>query len=230
MIACTVCGTQNDEFGVVCVSCKSFLQMKVDNLNLFETLWSLMEEPRAAFRRIALARHKNYVILLSSLLGMAMVYLVIWLKTLGARFPNFAVLIGSGLVIGPLAGVLLTFLFSLIVHRAGRLLGGTGTYRNVRAATVYASVPIVYSLVLVFPIEIAVFGPYFFSDNPPPLVINPVAYIVLLGFDAAAIVWSLVLLIEGAVVVNGFSRGKAAVLAAIMVSLTSLAVYGLGFA
>ena len=230
MIACTVCGTQNDEFAVVCVSCKSFLQMKVDNLNLFETLWSLMETPRAAFRRIALARHKNYVILLSCLLGMAIVYLVIWLKTLGTRFPSFALLVGAGIVLGPFAGVLFTFLFSFVVHRVGRLLGGTGSYRNVRAATVYASVPIVYSLVLVFPIEIAVFGPYFFSDNPPPLVINPVAYIALLGFDAAAMVWSLALLIEGTIVVNGFSRGRASVLAAIIVSLTSLAVYGLRFA
>ena len=230
MIACTVCGTQNDEFAVVCVSCKSFLQTKVDNLNLFETLWSLMETPRAAFRRIALARHKNYVILLSCLLGMAVVYLVIWLKTLGARFPNLALLVGAGFVIGPFAGVLFTFLFSFLVHRVGRLLGGTGSYRNVRAAIVYAMVPIVYSLVLVFPIEIALFGPYFFSDNPPPLVINPVAYIVLLGFDAAAMIWSLVLLIEGTVVVNGFSRGKAAALAAVLVSLISLAVYGLRFA
>ena len=230
MIACTVCGTQNDEFAVVCVSCKSFLQTKVDNLNLFETLWSLMETPRAAFRRIALARHKNYVILLSCLLGMAVVYLVIWLKTLGARLPNLALLVGAGFVIGPFAGVLFTFLFSFLVHRVGRLLGGTGSYRNVRAAIVYAMVPIVYSLVLVFPIEIALFGPYFFSDNPPPLVINPVAYIVLLGFDAAAMIWSLVLLIEGTVVVNGFSRGKAAALAAVLVSLISLAVYGLRFA
>ena len=46
----------------------------------------------------------------------------------------------------------------------------------------------------------------------------------------AAILWSLALLMEGAVVVNGFSRGKAAVLAGIMVSLASLAVYGLRFA
>jgi hypothetical protein len=204
--------------------------MKVDNLNLFETLWSLMETPRAAFRRIALARHKNYVILLSCLLGIAFVYSLIWFRSLGTRFPNFALLMGAGLIIGPFAGVLFTFLFSLLVHRVGRLLGGTGSYRNVRAATVYASVPIVYSLVLVFPIEIAVFGPYFFSDNPPPLVINPVAYIFLLGLDGAAIVWSLVLLIEGTVVVNGLSRGKAMVLAAIMVSLMSLAVYGLRFA
>jgi hypothetical protein len=230
MIACTVCGTQNDEFAVVCVSCKSFLQMKVDNLNLFETLWSLMETPRVAFRRIALARHKNYVIFLSSLLGIAIVYSVFWFKNLGSRFPDFALLMGAGLVLGPFVGVLFTFLFSLLVHRVGRLLGGTGSYRNVRAATVYASVPIIYSLVLVFPIEIAVFGPYFFSDNPPPLVINPVAYIALLGFDGAAIFWSLALLTEGIVVVNGFSRRKAFVLAAIMVTLTSLAIYGLRFA
>jgi hypothetical protein len=61
-------------------------------------------------------------------------------------------------------------------------------------------------------------------------VIDPVAYIVLLGFDGAAVLWSLALLIEGTVVVNGFSRVKAAILAAIMVSLTSLAVFSLRFA
>ena len=230
MIACTVCGTQNDEFAVICVSCKGFLQTKVDNLNLFETLWSLMETPGAAFRRIALSRHKNYVVFLSCLLGMAIVYSVIWFKTLGSRFPDFALLVGSGVILGPFVGVLFTLVFSFLVHRVGRILGGTGSFRNVRAATVYAFVPIVYSLVLVFPIEIAIFGTYFFSDNPPPLVINPAAYIVLLGLDGAALVWSLLLLIEGTVVVNGFTRGKAAVVAAVMLALSSLAVYGLRFA
>jgi hypothetical protein len=230
MIACTVCGTQNDEFAAVCVSCKSFLQTKVDNLNLFETLWSLMESPRATFRRIALARHKNYVILLSCLLGMAIVYSAIWLKSLGTRVPDFALLMGAGLVAGPPVGIIFTFLFSFLVHRMGRLLGGTGTYRNVRAATIYASVPVVYSLIFVFPVEIAIFGPYFFSDNPPPLVINPAAYIVLLGFDGAAVLWSLALLIEGTVVVNGFGRGKGVLVALIMVALTSAAVFGLRLA
>jgi hypothetical protein len=229
MIECTVCGTQNDQFAVVCVSCKSFLQTKVDNLNLFETLWGLMESPRAAFRRIALARNKNYVLLLSCLLGIAIVYFVLWFKNLGNRFPDFALLLGAGIVAGPLVGIVCAYLYSLLVHLLGRLLGGHGSYRNVRAAAVYASVPIVYSLFLVFPIEIAIFGPYFFSDNPPPLVIDPAADIVLLGFDCIAALWSLVLLIEGSVVVNGFGRGKAVILAAVVVSLTSLALYGLRF-
>ncbi|HTO93480.1 MAG TPA: Yip1 family protein [Bacteroidota bacterium] len=227
MIACSVCGTPNDDFAVVCVSCKSFLQAKVDNLNLFETLWALMESPRAAFRRIALARNKNYVIVLSSLAGIAGVYAVIWFRTLGPRFPNLAWLVGAGVLFGPPAGILLVFMLSLVVHAVGKLLGGHGTYRNVRAVVTYAAVPVVYSLVLVFPVEIALFGTYFFSNNPPPLVINPAAYIVLLGMDGAALVWSLALLVEGTVVVNGFGRGRAIVVACAVIGLTSLAAFGL---
>jgi hypothetical protein len=218
---------QNDDFAVVCVSCKSFLQTKVDNLNLFETLWSLMESPRAAFRRIALARHKNYVILLSSLLGVAMVYAFFWFRTMGERFGNLALLVGAGLVVGPAAGVVFVLLFSFLLLLSGRMLGGRGSYRNVRAAAVYASAPIVYTLVFVFPIEIALFGLYFFSDNPPPLVINPVAYLVLLGMDGAAVLWSLLLLVEGAGVVNGFGRWRALAASAIVLSLASLAVFSL---
>jgi len=125
-----------------------------------------METPRVAFRRIALARHKNYVILLSCLLGMAMVYLVIWLKTLGARFPNFALLVAAGFVIGPLAGVLFTYLFSVLVHRVGRLLGGPDrTETCVQQWCTHRYRSSIRSC-FVFPIEIAVFGPYFFSDNP----------------------------------------------------------------
>ena len=227
MIACTVCGTANDEFAVVCASWKSFLQAKVDNLNLFETLWALMESPRAAFRRIALARNKNYVILLAALSGIACVYAVIWFRTMGPRFPNLAFLVGSGLLAGPPAGILLISVLSVVVHRLGKLLGGHGSYRNVRAVVTYAAVPIVYSLVVVFPVEIALFGTYFFSNNPPPLVINPAAYIVLLGMDGAAVLWSLVLLVEATMVVNGFGRGKALIVTCAVVCLTSLAAFGL---
>ncbi|HUI08810.1 MAG TPA: YIP1 family protein [Bacteroidota bacterium] len=186
-----------------------------------------MESPRAAFRRIALARNKNYVIVLSSLLGIAGVYAVIWLRALGPRFPNLAFLVGAGILAGPPLGIVLVLLLSVLVHRLGRLLGGRGTYRNVRAVVAYAAVPVVYSLVIVFPVEIALFGTYFFSNNPPPLVINPAAYVVLLGMDGAALLWSLALLVEATVVVNGFGRGKALIVASAVICLTSLAAFGL---
>ena len=227
MISCTVCGAQNDNLAVVCVACKSFLQTKVDNLNLFETLWGLLESPRGTFRRIALARHKNYSLLLSSFLGMGIIYTVFWYKNLGEKFSNLATLVGAGLIAGPFAGLLFVLVFSVLIHRIGRFLGGTGTFRNMHAVTAYASAPIVYAVIFVFPIEIAIFGTYFFGNNPPPLVINPVIYLVLIGFDLVAIVWSWVLLIEGTVVANGLSRGKAFRLTAVMMGMTALAAWGI---
>ncbi|HXX64954.1 MAG TPA: Yip1 family protein, partial [Bacteroidota bacterium] len=161
MISCSVCGAENDPLAVVCKSCKSFLQAKVDNLNLFETLWGLMESPGATFRRIALARHKNYVIFLSSLLGISVVYAAFWYMNLGVKFSNLAILVGGGLLIGPIVGQLFTLVFCLLMHRIGRLLGGSGSFRNMHAVTAYSSSPIAYSLVFVFPIEIAIFGIYF---------------------------------------------------------------------
>jgi hypothetical protein len=210
-----VCGAQNDDLTVVCSSCKSYLQTKVDNLNLFETLWGLMESPRATFKRIALARHKNYVLLLSCLLGAALVYGIFWFMTMGPKFSNVATLIVTGVVIGPPAGVLFVVVFSAGLRVIGRMLGGRGSFRNVMGTVAYASAPIVYSLVFVFPIEIAIFGIYFFSDNPPPLAINPFLYLALLSLDVVAFVWSGVLLIVGSGVAMALPRVKAVALSVI---------------
>ncbi|HXX63872.1 MAG TPA: YIP1 family protein, partial [Bacteroidota bacterium] len=142
-------------------------------------------------------------------------------------FSNLAIIVGGGLLIGPIVGQLLTLLFSLLMHRIGRLLGGSGSFRNMHAVTAYSSSPIAYSLVFVFPVEIAIFGIYFFANNPPPLVINPVAYVVLLGLDGVAVLWSWLLFIEGTIVANGFGRGKAVALSVIMLVVAALAAYGI---
>jgi hypothetical protein len=213
MIICTVCGAQNDALAIVCSSCKSFLQTKVDNLNLFETLWGLMETPGATFRRIALARHKNYTVLLSSLLGCSLVFGVVWYKALGASFANLAMLVLSGAVAGPPVGTAFVVLLALLIRALGRIVGGKGSFKNVFAAVAYAASPVVYSLVLVFPIQIAIFGIYFFGNNPPPAVINPALYYVLVGIDGAAVLWSGMLLAAGLPVALGISRGRGAALA-----------------
>ena len=64
-----------------------------------------------------------------------------------------------------------------------RVTGRKIAPRNAFALFAYAATPIVLSLVIVFPIEIAVFGVYLFDTNPPPMVLNPIAFIVLVGLD-----------------------------------------------
>jgi hypothetical protein len=230
MITCTVCGHPNDDLAVTCISCKSYLQAKVDNLDLFATFWGLAEAPRKTFKRIVLARTKNYVILLSSLLGMSIAFAVSWYMNLGRLFKNPLVLVLGGIMAGPFIGTLWVLLVSLILVRTSRVMHGKATLRNTYAVVAYASMPVIFSLVLVFPVELAIFGQYLFDNNPPPLVINPVLYVALLGFDAVAVCWSWFLLVEGTVVANGFSRGKAVVITLILAFFTGVAAFALRFA
>jgi hypothetical protein len=208
----------------VCSHCKGYLQGRVDALNLFETLWGLVESPRRTFRRILLARHKNYVFLLSSLFGMALVYAILWVRHLGNVFPDPAVLAGAGLLLGPPVGVaaiaLLAGAWTLVLRRAGGKVG----YRNVHAVTAYATMPVVCSLLILFPAELAVFGFDIFRTNPHPMIINPSAYLTLVGLDVLAVGWSWVLMVEGIIAAGGFTRIRAVVVALIVLLLCGAVV------
>jgi hypothetical protein len=213
MITCQVCGTGNDDLAVVCRSCKGFVQGKVDTLNLFETLWGLMDSPSRTFKKIALARSKNYVLLLAAVCGIAAVYAAFWAVQIGRRIEGLVSILGIGFAAGVPAGIIGLLLLSVVLRAAARALGGTGTVRNVFAVCAYASAPIVLSLAVVFPVEIALFGIYLFDRNPSPMVLKPVPYVVLAVIDASALLWSFVLLGIGLKVATGLPRGRVAALA-----------------
>jgi hypothetical protein len=227
MVKCPVCGSENDSFASVCTSCKAFVQAKVDTLDLFRTIWGLLESPGATFRRIALAREKNYVFALSGLFGISLVYAIMWYQNFGAKIPELVMLLGVGIPVGLLLGILLVLLFAWILTVLGRFAGGKASFRNMRAVTAYASVPVLASLVCIFPLEVAIFGKYFFDNNPPPLVMNPIVYITLLGFDALAALWSFVLLLIGTGVAAGIGRVRSVVVCLVVPALLALLVFGI---
>jgi hypothetical protein len=229
VIACGICGAENDEFATVCRTCRSFLQAKVDTLDLFSTLWGLMEAPQRTFRRIVLSRHKNYVIPLCVLFGAAMVYDVLWLGNLGSRFAGLGQVLLFGLLAGIVAGFLLIGLLALLLTAGGRAIGGKGTFRRLFAVTAYAWSPVAVSLWVTLPIEIGIFGIYFFDHNPSPYVINPVSYIIVSVMHGLAVLAALILLAIGTKVVHGFSIARGAtVIAFVIGALGAGAVYGIG--
>jgi hypothetical protein len=221
MITCAVCGTPNNDLALKCSSCRSFLQSKIDALDLFQTLWQLIESPGAAFKRIVLATHKNYVILLGSLLGVAVVYAGLWYRSLGFQFSNVLTLAATGLVVGPPVGILLALLTSVLLTQSARIFRWHASFRNMFAVVAYASVPILYSLVFIFPLEIAIFGLDFFGQNPSPMVIKPVVYVMLLSFDAMGVVWSSFLLVVGVSVAAGTTRLNSLLLMGIVCAVVS---------
>jgi Yip1 domain len=227
MITCPVCGHHNDDLTVLCTSCHSYIQSKVDNLDLFKTMWQLIETPRLAFKRIILSNHKNYVLLLSSMFGISAVFGVVWVKTLGPQFGNLFTLIGSVSLVGIPFGITIVVLLSLVLILQINILKGKAGFKNAVAVVAYAGIPVVLSLVFVFPLEIAVFGIDFFGNNPPPNVLNPLVYMALLGFDGLAIGWSFVLLYHGIGVLSGFARVRALISTAVVALVPGMVTYGL---
>ncbi len=229
MIRCSVCGTENDDLAVLCKNCKSYLQTKVDTLDLFGMMWMLIETPRRAMKRIVLARYKNYAYFLSALFGISLVYTVMWYRNLGKVFNDLFILLLGGILAGPVVGIVFALLCSVVLALFARMLGGKATVRNTFAVMAYSTVPIVFSLVFILPIEVAVFGLSFFDNNPPPLVLKPVEYVVLIGLDILATIWSWFLLVEGIVVANGFTRLKSAMAGILVLVLAGLSAVGLHY-
>lgn len=208
MIRCPVCGADNNELNLVCSVCRSYLQTKVDALDLFSTMWGIIEAPQQTFKKIVIARHKNYVFFLTALFGISIVYGVFWLRNIGEWFVNLLTLLGSGFLLGVPVGLVLGVAIASVLKILSKILGGGVSLRNMFAITAYASVPIVLSLVFVLPVEVALFGREFFNNNPSPMVLKPVIYTLLLSFNGASILWSLILLAEGTALANGFRRLK----------------------
>ena len=229
MITCSVCGRENDELRTLCLSCKSFIQGRVDALNLFETIWGIIESPGITFRRIVLAKHKNYTIFLSSIAGVTLVFYVAWYKHVADRLQSLLPIVGTALIVGPLAGISFVLALAYIIRFVSKKLGGDPGLKNLFAALAYGTVPLCFSLVFLIPVEIAVFGSDFFGTNPPPMTIRPVEYSVLLALKSVSALWMLFLLVHGTMAANAFPKKKIFSVSLILVALFVGVVTALNF-
>ena len=197
MITCPVCRTQNHHLNVVCVSCGGFVQGRVDNLDLFSTIWKLIENPRAAFLSISLARYKNYSTIVPSVAGIGLVFAFFWFIKAGDHTSSAFNLLSGGTVAGPPVGVILIATMTTLAGIVLRISGIPVRFRNLYAVLAYSLVPVVLSVFFVLPLEIFTFGRYFFSLNPPPWLLKPVSYylFVSLGYIVAA--WTIYLAVTG---------------------------------
>lgn len=197
VIQCPVCAAVNDNRQVRCSTCKAYIQARVDVLHLFDTIWGLIERPSRTFQRIIISAHKNYVVLLGSLVGIRCMFLAFSLFGYRSTFDHLPAGLGAGIVAGIPAGLLGIAFLSGCALVVARSMGGSGTWKNMNAVIAYACIPLALNLVLVFPVHIAVFGFDHFGTNPHPFRIQPAAYALLAGMDVTAVLWTLALLTIG---------------------------------
>lgn len=193
MIVCPVCTAQNEDLAVRCSSCGSYVQDRVPTLDLFATMWLIIESPRTAFRRIIIAEHKNYVVLLGLFLGISAVFTLFWAHRFGDEFDNLFPLLLFGTFFGGLAAVPLVFLWTGMNHLLAKAARGKGSFRESYGVSGWSLVPVMLAAVFVLPLELATLGLHLFSANPTAYQLKPEVTMVLLGLDAAAVAWTLIL-------------------------------------
>jgi hypothetical protein len=223
MQKCPVCGAENESLAITCRSCKAFLQAKVDTLDLFASVWGLIESPRATMRKIVLSTHKNYVLLLSALAGIAALLAFAMWRELG-RGVELGTIFMLSTLLGIVGGVAMNYLLGSFLIQVSRILSGRGSLRNTRAVLAYSCVPLVFWLVVFVPIEFGIFGKYLFEGNPSPAVLHPVPYYVLLALEIGLGLWGLFLLATGLAEANTYSRGRGFVAVAVLLAVLALAV------
>jgi hypothetical protein len=208
MNICSICKTTNDKYAIICKECGGYLQDRVPNLDLFSTLWKIMENPSGAFKLIVLAEHKNYAWFLYTLFGINIAFMELSLFQLGSKFENVLTLILWALIMGIPVGICLCPIISFLHWIMSKIAGGKGSFRISLGITSYSLIPMIISLILILPIKLLTFGIYLFTFNPHPLALKPAIYIILIGFDILLTIWSFMLFVVGTKVGDQISLWK----------------------
>ena len=225
MIICPICQTQNNHLTSICVKCGGYLQTKVDNINLFETLWKLIEHPAKAFQNIAMAKHKNYIVLLAFLSGIDLSFLLLWFWNVYDRLEDSKVFLLAGSGGGILFGLIFITVISLFVLLLARIFKVKTLFRNVWSVVSFSFVPLIYAFIFLMPVKLLAFGINYFSTNPSPETLNQFVYDLLLIIEGSMIFWAAILFIIAVKTIYGMNIGKTLTVCIPVLIIVSVAIY-----
>ena len=193
VVVCKNCNSENPFYELICQKCKSYLRERVYNIDLWHTLYLLIESPSKAFKQIINSEHKNFLVaillLVSGKVLLNGIFLKIFILKGKAEFPNY--FLDYLLAIAFL--VIIILLFSSLLKIITEKSGIQTRYSDNFSILTYSHVPYTFSLIILFPIELILFGEYLFSYSPSPFQIKETLSYVLLAFEGLIILWSVFL-------------------------------------
>ncbi len=196
-LVCKNCQTENPFYGLICTNCKSFLREKIFNIDLWKVLGLLVDDPKKAFGIIIQSEHKNFIFFITAFVA-GKFYIDSMLLSLATSTaePVFNSIFTNyfGIFTGTLA---LVFILALAFTFLNSLFSLKTRIKDNFAVLTYSLVPHVYGLILLFTIEVTVFGGNLFSRNPSPFDLKTTLAYLLTGFEALIILWSIFLSFMG---------------------------------
>ena len=197
-LVCPSCGEENFALLLRCGGCGAYIRDRVPALNLFSTLWGMIESPSATVLRIGRSEQKNYTHLLFAACGPLILAAVLFAARIGDTTMPFGIVVFALVLFGPVLGLALLPLATLWLRLLLRLRFGLQlAYRDVAAALAWSLTPIMWASVLLLPPLLAVFGIVLFSTNPTPWDTLPLPFWSLGSLTLLTLPWSMLLLPMG---------------------------------
>jgi hypothetical protein len=222
-ITCKNCSTENDFYQLNCVKCGSLIRARIVNIDLWHIIWLVIDSPKKAFQNIIHAEHKNFVVLLGILASLKIYFDVQFSSNIiFGQSPDI-----SRMMLYMAASILLFFLLLVLLSLFIRFLNSRQNintrFKDNVAVYIYSLLPLVIGLILLAPVEYALFGNHWLVFDPSPFVIKSGPAWILASLEIALRVWSIILTITATFA----STGKVlySILIGVMVHLVIHGVY-----
>ncbi|MBX7065725.1 MAG: YIP1 family protein [Parachlamydiales bacterium] len=171
----------------------------IAGLNPWITMWN---QPRSTIRAIAFNRPTFGIYYLAIIYALQGFFFYANWWSLGVR-TNYPFYLTLGIIVSPLIGILWLYLMGEFFYLSGRLLKGTATRRQLRAAVAWSALP--FTITLAMWVMLLFWSPeYVFIQDSGPHSSIFINFITLI-----AKIWSFILLIQSLRELQHFSTGKA---------------------
>ena len=192
-IKCENCNSENDFYNLNCKSCSALLRDKFPNIDLFSTIWHLIETPTNALKKIIFAEHKNYLTFLVVLLILKLLFISFFLQSVFIEPIDYQNNLSLNYGIGFASFIIIILFYPLIIKSALINNSVATRYKDNLAVLVYSHIPLIIFLFIMLPIEFALFGKYWLFSNPSPFMIKETAAYAFSFMEVLVFIWSLLL-------------------------------------
>jgi hypothetical protein len=192
-IECNNCGAQNDFYKLNCDQCSALIRGRVVNIDLWNIIWLVIDSPQKAFQKIIHAEHKNFIILLSILAGMK-VFLDVQFSSnlIFGKSPDISEFM-LYLLVSIVLFVIIIVLISLGIKTLNLHMNIRTRLKDNIAIYIYSFLPLIFGLVLLLPVEYALFGNHWLTFDPSPFIVKTTPAWVLASLEIALHLWSIIL-------------------------------------
>lgn len=192
---CLICGERNFILELKCSYCGNLIREKIPVINFGEMYQDLIFNTELAIKKILFAEHKNYTIFLFVLLGIKLTIFTFFEAAILDQDFNLSLIeiIAISLLFWITFIAFTCFLIKFFIQFFTKK---KISIKNTSALINYSFIYFSTSLFVIFPLEIMLFGQYFFSKNPSIFEINIYKAIPIIAIEVIIILYSLYLLVK----------------------------------